>query len=64
MSRFATENSKFYVHVIYTLVAGAGIGSSVQDMDSMFAQTRYVANLSTNYGGSANAYYYTGLGKN
>lgn len=53
-----------YLYNYYTSVAGAGIGSSVQDMDSMFAQTRYVANLSTNYGGSANAYYYTGLGRN
>jgi len=49
--------------VTCVLVAGAGIGSSVQDMDCMFSQTRYVSNLSTDYGGSANAYHYTGLGK-
>lgn len=33
-------------------------------MDYMFSQTRYISNLSTDYGGSANAYYHTGLGKN
>ncbi|XP_052780843.1 valine dehydrogenase-like isoform X2 [Mya arenaria] len=43
-------------------IAGSGIGSSVEDMDTMFMQTRYVSNLSPDYGGSANAYHWTARG--
>ena len=47
----------------YFSVAGVGIGSSVQDMDTMFTETRYVANISPDYGGSVNSSVYTGLGE-
>lgn len=44
------------------MVAGAGVGSSVPDMDSLSVQTRYVTNMSPDYGGSTNSAYYTALG--
>lgn len=43
-------------------VAGAGIGSSVTDMDTVFSETRYISNISPVYGGSVNTAMYTGLG--
>ncbi|XP_052213751.1 leucine dehydrogenase-like isoform X2 [Dreissena polymorpha] len=43
-------------------IAGYGVGGSVEDTDTMFSQTRYVSNLSPDYGGSSNSYHYTALG--
>ncbi|KAL4226732.1 hypothetical protein ACF0H5_014712 [Mactra antiquata] len=45
------------------IVTGAGVGSSVQDMDTMFSETRYISNIPPEYGGAVNTYVYTGLGK-